>query len=410
MDARPSVVARLRSVLRARPGASAAGGVVLLVTVVALVVTATTSSAGVGQWHDPVAAGPSAAASASAAAPTGGKTISLSATGDIVMGDAPGKLPPNDGRGYFDKVKSLLPADVVMGNLEQPITDETGTGKCPKPAANPSPASPAPGASPSPKNNCHQFRVPPSYAGHLKDAGFSLLNMANNHGKDYGNAGYANTQQSLEKFGLKHTGETNEITIVQVDGVKIAVLGFSSYSGNNSLLNLTSAKKVVSQAAAQADIVVVQVHMGAEGGDKSHVRPGTEFFLGENRGDPMKFARAVIDAGADLIIGHGPHVVRGLEFYKGRLIAYSLGNFAGGGALSSGDRVGWGGVLTVSLKPDGSFASGRFRSTYFSGSYGIPQPDKDERALKLMKQMTEQDFGANGARVSADGSIAAPAT
>lgn len=400
-----STLDRIFGMLRARPGASAAGAIVLLVTVAGVGLTAVTSSAEEATvlWHPPASV--AVTPSAGPADPVS-DAISMSATGDIIMGDAPQKLPPRDGKGFFDKIKPLLPADLVMGNLEQPITDETGTGKCPKPVVNPTPS---PGASPS-KNNCHQFRVPPSYANHLKDAGFDLLNMANNHGRDYGTAGYTNTQRSLEKAGLQHTGETGQITIAEVKGVKVAVLGFSSYSGNNSLINLTSAKKVVAKAAERADLVVVQVHMGAEGADKTHVRPGTETFLGENRGDPVAFSRAVIDAGADLIIGHGPHVVRGFEFYKGRLIAYSLGNFAGGGALSSNGRVGWGGVLQVTLNPDGSFVSGKFHSTYFSGSYGVPQPDPKNRALSIIRQMTTEDFGANGAVVSADGSIDAPAT
>ncbi len=403
-----SFLDRFVGALRARRAVSAAGVIVLLVTVAGVALTAVNSSAEGAEalWHPP--AGTAGEPSQAAPAPAR-ETISLSATGDIIMGDAPGHLPPRDGKGYFDKIKALLPADLVMGNLEQPITEETGSGKCP-PKPSPAPnTTPSPGASPA-KNNCHQFRVPPRYAQHLKDAGFDLLNTANNHARDYGTAGFTNTQRALEAAGLQHTGETGQITIAEVKGVKVAVLGFSSYSGNNSLINLTAAKKVVAKAAERADIVVVQVHMGAEGADKSHVRPGTETFLGENRGNPVAFSRAVIDAGADLIIGHGPHVVRGLEFYKGRLIAYSLGNFAGGGQLSSNGRVGWGGVLQVSLTRDGGFVSGRFHSTYFSGSYGIPQPDTKDRALGLLRQMTAEDFGANGAVVSADGSIGAPAT
>jgi poly-gamma-glutamate capsule biosynthesis protein CapA/YwtB (metallophosphatase superfamily) len=242
------------------------------------------------------------------------------------------------------------------------------------------------------------------------DAGFDLLNTANNHSRDYGSAGFTNTQRALDTAGLKHTGATNQITVVDVKGVKVAVLGFSSYAGNNSLINLPSAKKIVAKAAEQADLVVVQVHMGAEGAEKSHVKPGTEMFLGENRGNPHAFSRAVIDAGADLVVGHGPHVVRGMEFYKGRLIAYSLGNFAGGGSLRSEGRLGWGGVLKVTLNKDGSFVSGQFHSTIFSGAHGIPQVDTKERALGLIRQMSREDFGASAAVLGADGSIGAPAT
>ncbi|MCM0675764.1 CapA family protein [Micromonospora phytophila] len=318
--------------------------------------------------------------------------ISLSATGDIIMGNAPNRLPAGGGKGFFDSVEKALAADLVMGNLEEPLTVDTGTGKC--------------GAN---STRCFQFRAPPEYAAHLRDAGFDLLNQANNHGYDYGPKGYANTQRALEKYDLAHTGAPDQITVVDVKGVKVAVAGFSSYVWSNSLTDIAAAKKVVAKAAGLADLVVVQVHMGGEGADKTRVRPGTELFLGENRGDPVKFSKAMIDAGADLIVGHGPHVLRGMEFYKGRLIAYSLGNFAGGGnSLSNAGRLGWGGVLKVSLTPDGSWAGGSLTSTYMN-SAGKPTMDPDDRGLGLVKQLTRSDFPETGARFDDAGSISPPA-
>jgi poly-gamma-glutamate capsule biosynthesis protein CapA/YwtB (metallophosphatase superfamily) len=318
-------------------------------------------------------------------------TISLAATGDTIMGNAPSRLPANDGRGFFDNVKAALKADLVMGNLEEPITDDTGTSKC----------------GPNPQN-CYQFRAPPKYAAYLKEAGFDLLNQANNHGYDYGRQGYENTQRALEAQGLKHTGAPNEITVVEVKGVKVAVAGFSSYIWSNSLVDIESAKRVVAKAATMADVVVVQVHMGAEGADKTRVKSGTEMFLGENRGDPVKFSHAVIDAGADLVVGHGPHVLRGMEFYKGRLIAYSLGNFAGGGkSLNSTGRLGWGGVLKVSLKADGSFVGGTFTSTQMNG-VGRPSIDQAHHGLGLVREVSRADFPKFGARLDDAGKISAP--
>jgi poly-gamma-glutamate capsule biosynthesis protein CapA/YwtB (metallophosphatase superfamily) len=158
-----------------------------------------------------------------------------------------------------------------------------------------------------------------------------------------------------------------------------------------------------------ADLVVVQVHMGAEGADRSHVKPGTEMFFGENRGDPIRFSHAVIDAGADLVIGHGPHVLRGMEFYKGRLIAYSLGNFAGGGkSLNSSGRLGWGGVLKVSLTAEGRFVGGQFTSTRMN-SVGRPAIDRQDQGLGLVREMSGADFPKTGARVDDSGKISAPA-
>jgi hypothetical protein len=332
-------------------------------------------------------------------------TVSLAATGDIIMGSAPSRLPPNGGSTFFDDVRGLLKADLVMGNLEQPVTEDTGFSKCQRPGP---PATPGGPATVTVGKDCHAFRVPPAYAGNLKAAGFGLLNTANNHTRDYGVDGARNTLAALDQAGLRHTGGKDEITVVQAGGMKVAVLGFSSYAGANSLIDLTQARSVVRAAAGQADLVVVQVHMGAEGAKFSHVKPGAETFLHENRGDPMKFARAVIDAGADLVIGHGPHVLRGMEFYQGRLIAYSLGNFAGGqGTLNRAGPLGVAGVLTVSLKKDGSFAKGAFRSTALTAA-GAPSRDAAERGRALLSSLSTADFGATAARIGSDGAITEP--
>ncbi|GAB2943033.1 hypothetical protein GCM10027280_34620 [Micromonospora polyrhachis] len=342
------------------------------------------------QWHSGGSAGPTGSATPSAG-PTS-KVISLSATGDIIMGNAPDRLPANGGKGFFDSVKAALAADLVMGNLEEPLTDDTGAGKC------------GPNST-----QCYQFRAPPSYAAHLRDAGFQVLNQANNHGHDFGAAGYRNTRQALEEHGLKSTGAPDQITLVEVQGVKVAIAGFSPYAWSNSLIDIASAKKVVEKAATMADLVVVQAHMGAEGSAMTRVKPGTELFLGENRGDPVKFSRAMIDAGADLIIGHGPHVMRGMEFYKGRLIAYSLGNFAGGGgSLSNRGRLGLGAILKVQLAADGSWAGGEFISTYMNGT-GKPTMDDDHRGLELVQGLTKSDFPTTGAEFDATGKITPPA-
>ncbi|MBB3098353.1 poly-gamma-glutamate capsule biosynthesis protein CapA/YwtB (metallophosphatase superfamily) [Actinoplanes campanulatus] len=318
----------------------------------------------------------------------------MSATGDIIMGDAPNKLPANDGEGFFDAVTGSLKSDLVMGNLEQPLTGDTGTSKCGTPK----------------RDNCFAFRSPPAYAEHLKEAGFQLLNTANNHSKDYGPQGYRNTVEALEGAGLEHTGAEDQITVVEIKGIKVAVVGFSPYAGANNVNDLDAAASVVSEAREQADLVVVQVHMGAEGSDKAHVKPGNEIYFGENRGNPVKFSRTVIDAGADLVVGHGPHVLRGMEFYKGKLIAYSLGNFAGGGrTLSRDGDLKYSGILHVSLTRDGKYVGGKFVSTYLNDA-GVPSRNKgDDRSRKMVARLSEADFGDTAAVVAADGSIKPPA-
>jgi poly-gamma-glutamate capsule biosynthesis protein CapA/YwtB (metallophosphatase superfamily) len=193
--------------------------------------------------------------------------------------------------------------------------------------------------------------------------------------------------------------------VVEVKGVKVAVLGFSSYAWSQSIVDIEAGAALVRKAKGRAELVVVQMHAGGEGADKTHVRPGTEMFLGENRGDPIKFARAVVDAGADLVVGHGPHVMRGMEFYKGKLIAYSLGNFAGYKALTTTGVVGVGGVLKVTLRKDGSYVTGSLVPTRMVAP-GLPRMDAGKEALALVRGLSESDLPATAARIGDDGSIA----
>ncbi|MFC4997245.1 CapA family protein [Dactylosporangium cerinum] len=334
---------------------------------------------------------PGGTSAPAAAGPAEG--ITMTATGDIVMGMAPGGLPPNNGKGFFDPVKSFLAADFQMGNLEQVLTDDTGVGKCSAESAG---------------KTCFAFRTPPGYVSNLKDAGFHMMTMANNHAYDFGEVGYKNSQKALDGAGIKYTGWPGMISVGEAKGVKIAVVGFASYKWSNLCSDLDAAETIIKEAATKADLVVVQVHQGAEGSDKTHTKPGTEFFLGENRCDTIAFAHKVIDAGADLVVGHGPHVMRAMEFYKGRLIAYSLGNFAGYRALSYNGVVGIGGVLKVTLGGDGSYKSGSLTATYMVAP-GLPQPDPKKQAIPFVSNLTKQDFPTTGAKIAADGTITAPA-
>jgi hypothetical protein len=381
--------------------------VIILGAVAAILVGAGTAGAAVvlgrGSGGKPAGAGSSApvvgvAQSAGSSAPAAGgpvgppEGITMTATGDIVMGSAPSGLPPDNGKGFFDPVKSALVADFQMGNLEQTITDDTGVGKCSAQSAG---------------KTCFAYRTPPAFAKNLKDAGFHLVNQANNHAYDFGPPGFQNTQKHLDGVGIKYTGWPDMITVVEVKGVKIAVVGFASYTWSNLCSDLPNATRVVKTAAGQADLVVVQVHQGAEGGDKTHVKPGPEFYLGENRCDPIAFGHTVIDAGADLVVGHGPHVVRAMEFYKGRLIAYSLGNLAGYKALSYNGIVGVGAILKVTIAGDGTWKGGSVTGTAMAAP-GLPRLDPKKQAISLIGSLTKTDFPSTGAKIAADGAIAAP--
>jgi poly-gamma-glutamate capsule biosynthesis protein CapA/YwtB (metallophosphatase superfamily) len=287
-----------------------------------------------------------------------------------------------------------LASDLVMGNLEDVLSPDTGLKKC---AAN------------SPPGTCYQLYLPESYAGNLADAGFQVMNLANNHSNDMGPVGLSNTRSALAAVGVGNTGGPTEITLEKIKGVTVAVLGFSVYGWGANMNNLSAATALVAKAKKQADLVVIQMQAGAEGADQSHVKPGHEFFLGEDRGDEIAFTHAVIDAGADIVFGHGPHIMRGMEFYKGRLIAYSLGNFCGYGVLNMAGYQGVGGVLRVSLHKDGSWGSGTLIPTVMVGK-GSPAPDPAKQALAFVNGLSQSDFGASAAQISlTTGQILPPA-
>jgi len=374
----------------------ASAAVLVLIAIISGIATAAMSpNFPAASWRE-AGTEPSVAPTVSqpAVAPVANDTVTLSGVGDVIMGSVNLGLPPNNGAGFFDPVKQALASDLVMGNLETPLSDPTGYDKC----------------GPPPHPDCFQFTVPPSYANHLRDGGFQMLNLANNHTNDQGTQGLANTRAALTAAGLQYTGGIGQISYMTVKGVKVAVLGFSVYSWGANLNNIPAAVELVQQAAAQADLVVIQMQGGAEGSYPAnfHVEPGHEFFAGEDRGDLMAFSHAVIDAGADVIFGHGPHIMRGMEFYKGRLIAYSLGNFCGYKALSTAGFSGVGGVLKVTLHKDGSWASGSLIATEMVNG-GLVAVDTDLRALTLVAGLSKDDFGANAAVISTtDGMISPP--
>ena len=320
---------------------------------------------------------------ASRAVPAG--VVTISATGDIVMGSTP-NLPPDGGRSFFNRVEADLAADVVLGNLEGTLSTGGGS-KCG-----------------SGSTNCYAFQTPPSYAAWLKKAGFTIMNLANNHAYDFGPSGQAQTLAALAKHRLAHTGRPGQIAYQQVGEIRVAVVGFASYPWAQRVTDIPAARRLVKKAAANADVVIVTMHAGAEGSDRTHVRPGTETYLGENRGNVVAFSHAVVDSGADVVIGHGPHVLRGMEWYKGRLIAYSLGNFAGYKVFALGGPLSLSGILRVTLRGDGGYDSGTLVPTRLVGA-GTPALDPAESAHGIVRALSRQDFGARGVKVSPNGNL-----
>jgi poly-gamma-glutamate capsule biosynthesis protein CapA/YwtB (metallophosphatase superfamily) len=218
------------------------------------------------------------------------RPVSFAWVGDIAM-----VASSDGGAGFFSSsIRHELRGDVVIGNLEGTLAGG-GYSKC-------GPSS----------TDCFAFRAPPSYGGLLRSAGFTLMNVANNHAYDYGAEGAQQTLGALRANGLRYTGRPGQIAVVRSQGVRVALIGFAPYPWAQSLTNITAARRIVQRAEREADLVVVLMHAGAEGSDAQHVRRGTEWFLGENRGNAEAFAHAAIDAGADLVMGSGPHVLRGM--------------------------------------------------------------------------------------------------
>jgi len=331
-------------------------------------------------------------------------TIIIAAVGDVMLGSPfpnDSRMPPNDGADLLKEVTPLLSAaDIAFGNMEGPIVDGGVSAKCPPPKP------PEPGKEPEPIR-CYAFRMPTRYAKHLKAAGFDVMSVANNHASDFGEAGRASTRRTLDALGIKYAGSNTaqfSTTYLDVKGKKVAFIGFAHNPAQPNVNDLATARRLVSEANKRADIVVVSFHGGAEGPGAQNVPGQTELFLGEKRGNLPLFAHTVIDAGADLVLGHGPHVLRGMEVYKDRLIAYSMGNFATYGWFSLKDATALTAILEAHLAPDGRFLGGKIHAGRQNGRGG-PVPDPSGEAIRKIRSLSETDFGNTAPKIADDGTI-----
>jgi hypothetical protein len=325
--------------------------------------------------------------------PPPGARVRIRAVGDVMLGTTvpEGHLPPEGAASVIAGVRPLLEdADLTFVNLEGPLCDNGTTKKCRS------------------SGNCYAFRSPTSYGQVLKDAGVDIASTANNHSGDFGELCRRETEATLDALGIPWSGPPGTVATIERNGLKIGMVAFHTSPSCNHLNNLTTATALVRAAAAEHDLVVVSFHGGAEGGKALHVPQGREMFFGEDRGDLRTFTRAVVDAGAHLVLGHGPHVARGMEFYKGRLIAYSMGNFATYGRFNLKGPQGLGMVLEVELDGQGRYQSGRILPTR-QVDKGIALPDPEGAVIPLVRELTASDFPGTGARIAEDGTVKPPA-
>ncbi len=319
--------------------------------------------------------------------------ISIIGVGDMMLGtNYPSKsyLPPNDGNDLLADVRDILKnADVTFGNLEGTMFDGEGTPKTCKDMS-----------------KCYVFRTPASYVRHFTDAGFDVLSLANNHSGDFGPVGRKGTKEVLKAAGIEFAGlaGTDETAIFERSGCKFGFCAFAPNVGTCDIRDIPRAKQIVASLKKQCDIVIVSFHGGAEGADHQNVPKRGETYLGENRGDVHAFAHAVIDAGADVVFGHGPHVTRAIELYKGRIIAYSLGNFCTYGRFSLSGPAGIAPILKVYTDKTGAFVKGEIIPTYQQKTHG-PKIDPDKRVIAKIKELTAKDFPDTPLDISPDGKI-----
>ena len=323
------------------------------------------------------------------------REIVVTAVGDVMLGttfpdETGGLLPPNDGLDLLQQVTPILKrGDIVFGNLEGPLVDGEGMSlKC---------RGKAPG-------HCYAFRVPTRYGALLKAAGFTVMGLANNHAMDFGQEGRDSSRQTLDAQGIAHTGEIGDIARLAIKGEKVAVIAFATYPGAYNLLDLDDALAAIRQARADSDLVIVSFHGGGEGATHQHVQDGDEMFLGEDRGDLRRFTHAAIDAGAGLVLGSGPHVVRGMEIYQGKLIAYSLGNFATYGPFNLSAENGISLILEAHLAPDGSFIGGQVYPVK-QEKPGGPKLDPSMAIVPILRTLSVEDFTSNAVVVGPRGEL-----
>jgi len=323
--------------------------------------------------------------------PVDKKLISIIGVGDIMLGSnypAEKYLPPNDGKDILKNVQDILKdADITFGNLEGCILDSGGvTAKvgC---------------------KMCFAFRMPEKYAANLQPAGFDILNIANNHIRDFGTAGTDNTLKKLKEWGIYTAGlESVPSVTFEKNGVKYGFAGFAPNRGTNNVGDIAAAQQMVRDLKKVSDIVIISFHAGAEGSAHQHVTKKSETFYGESRGNVYEFAHAVIDAGADVVFGHGPHVTRAVEVYKDRFIAYSLGNFATYGLFGLKGPTQLAPLMKVFVDKTGKFAHAEVTPIIQLGK-GIPTVDPQKRVISLLRDLTQTDFPDAKLKIDDNGHI-----
>jgi poly-gamma-glutamate synthesis protein (capsule biosynthesis protein) len=260
-------------------------------------------------WIVPMHGSSSGAASVQSADSVPDTALSMIFAGDLNLSNRFEQYTGANEQFAFTEWQEIGPVDAQMANLENPVTFSTDSS-----------------------DKKYVFRMHPRYLTMIKKAGISIVNCANNHVGDFGCAGIIETLHWLDSLGFQHVGagrtssEARKPVVVSFHHKTVGILGFGGdgihYACPSAAGTVPRDQSViihdVRALAGKVDLVVVNFHWG----DENAIVPNDA---------QIRLAHAVIDAGADLIVGHHPHVVQGIEYYKKGVIAYSLGNFVFGG-------------------------------------------------------------------------------
>ncbi|MBQ6311639.1 MAG: CapA family protein [Bacteroidales bacterium] len=333
----------------------------------------------------------------------GPDTLTVAVVGDIMMGNTfpSNRLPAEDGKHIFDDVRDLLKsADITCGNLEGTMAT---SGKPRKNLGSPM---------------AFMFMMPPRYAQHLLDAGFDFVGLANNHIYDFFDEAMTQTEENLNKAGLGYAGAkdptgkhahqefcTKSFSTPSGDSI---LVGFSAFGHEDYSLrtrDTATVRRIIKTLKEEkhCDIVILSFHGGREGSGARHLPYGSENFYGDERGFLRDFAHFAIDCGADIIYGHGPHVVRAIELYKDRFIAYSLGNFCTAGMGVKG-LTGYAPLVRIRIESNGKFIDGKIHS-FLQQTMKGPKTDPYNLVAKEIAVLTKEDIKDSELSIAEDGTI-----
>jgi poly-gamma-glutamate capsule biosynthesis protein CapA/YwtB (metallophosphatase superfamily) len=322
--------------------------------------------------------------------PSSQDTIWLIAAGDIVpaTNHPVNILPPDSGKTLFNELSPYIKAaDLAFGNFEGVVQDSGGQAKiC------------------YDKRFCFRFRIPEIYADRVKEAGFDLLNIACNHIDDFGQKGRLRTDSCLHAKGFKTAGLKHRPSIIFTkNGIRYGFAAFAPFYGCYGLRDSFALAEEVRRLKKKVDVVIVSLHSGAEGPSHRHLPKEDEIFLEFNRGNIYAAAHYCVDAGADLIIGTGPHVSRALELYKGKLIMYSIGNFCTYG-FRMNEYTAYAPLMRVGFSQKGEFLAAQIIPIK-QIERGLPRYDSTGLAIKHLQELTASDFPNTAIRIQDNGWI-----